>query len=575
MDLMTYLDTQMDYSHPESSFSPFFSDIGLGIGEQGIDRLYLHYNRCTCSLGEPFLAVEPSLKTVAADPYAVHQKGDGAEAKIAFYQRNSWLIDATHTELALNVLQDPNFDHFPAVTLENEMIYHGFMQTGDRRDPDKRVAVLLGVRVVRGQLNGGVLAPDADGKLLAAFSVELLDGTVDMIRERLARCPDSAAAAIEASRAWYDEWLGGLSLDEANADAAKLQAQCAYSLLSNSCEAPGCLRGRVAAFPSRGRYPTHFLWDSCFQNLGLELMNPELAVDSLLLLIENLRADGKMAHFLCSTWMRPDCSQPPLVGWAGLRLVKRTNDLDLARKLMPALRKNTQWWLTQRMTACGLIRAEDGFETGWDDSPLFDDGPGVACDMNSYLLVQIRACAEMARMVGDPDAGRDEQLAGDLARKMVEVLYDENNNYFWNRSPDGQTIRIKTPASFLPLWAGVPIADDKARAIITDSLLNPDHFFDDIPFPSVAYDEASYQPDRLWRGPTWMPVSWLMLETLQAYGFAAEAQHATARLYAMLLRDGDAREYFNSRTGDGIGARQQGWTAAIALRLAAICADCG
>ncbi|HBM80287.1 MAG TPA: hypothetical protein DD426_05540 [Clostridiaceae bacterium] len=71
------------------------------------------------------------------------------------------------------------------------------------------------------------------------------------------------------------------------------------------------------------------MWYACFQNLALEYMNPLLAEDSLLLLTENQRIDGKIPQFICSTWVRPYESQPPLVGWAALRLIKQRNNVKI------------------------------------------------------------------------------------------------------------------------------------------------------------------------------------------------------------------------------------------------------
>jgi GH15 family glucan-1,4-alpha-glucosidase len=36
---------------------------------------------------------------------------------------------------------------------------------------------------------------------------------------------------------------------------------------------------------------------------------------------------------------------------------------------------------------------------------------------------------------------------------------------------------------------------------------------------------------------------------------------------AHLTRDGDLHEYFDSSNGDGLGATEQGWTAAITLAI--------
>jgi len=88
-----------------------------------------------------------------------------------------------------------------------------------------------------------------------------------------------------------------------------------------------------------------------------------------------------------------------------------------------------------------------------------------------------------------------------------------------------------------------------------------------MPFPSVAYNEVSYQPDKCWRGPTWLPVAYLMLLLLDKAAYNAEAMKARLILYRAIIRDGNIRELFNSQTGEGLGAHEQGWTAAICLKL--------
>lgn len=82
-----------------------------------------------------------------------------------------------------------------------------------------------------------------------------------------------------------------------------------------------------------------------------------------------------------------------------------------------------------------------------------------------------------------------------------------------------------------------------------------------------ARDEPIYQPAKWWRGPVWLPVAYLMLEVLSAHGFHDEREEASRRLLAMVAADGNLRELFNSQTGECLGSLQQGWTAAITLRL--------
>ncbi len=593
--LQEILGGRLDYNHPDRSFSPFYSDLGLGFDDQaGIACLYLHYNRRTTALGAPLLPLPGDPRGREQTALFVRQDLPNGTARFAFCARNTWLME-TRGLGTLGFRLDAQTAvgrHWPTggkevppgsvqevrreVTPAGCVLYDAYLPNVDKRDPDERFPFVLGVRVLRGTCRYGeqpdsllVLAPDESGELLVAFSANCLDVDHAAIERLLAAVPGSLDAAIDLSRQWLNTALGRVRFDSDDPKEAAVLARAAFSLLFNACQAPGMLAGRISAFPSRGTYPVHYLWDSCFQNLALEHMDPRLAVDSLLLLTENLRHDGKMYHFMASTWPRPHGSQPPLVGWAGLRLVKQRNDMDLARQLLPALMKNNTWWLTQRMTRWGIIACPEPLETGWDDTPRLDRGPVLALDMNSHLLLQMRACAELARMVADVETESIARAMADRhAARMVELLYDGKDNLFKDvLVATGEKLPIKTPACFLPLLAGVPIDEGRARRMIEDCLLDPALFFGAVPFPCVAYDEPTYQPEKWWRGPTWMAVAYLMLEVLRKYGYAQQARDAAGRLYDVMIADGNLRELFNSRTGEGLGAYQQGWTAAICLRL--------
>ena len=356
--LQAVLGGNLDYSHPDRSFSPFYSDMGLGFDAQaGIACLYLHYNRRTTALGNPLLPLPGSpLRTQQTALYVRQELPDGT-ARFAFCARNTWLmelrglgpagfclgtdLDVRRYYAALgptpDIAEGRGLQELRReITTCGNVIYDAYLPNHDKRDPDERFPFVLGLRVIRGSCRHEddpgsllVLTPDDSGELLVAFSANELDVDREPIIERLAAAPESLDDAISLSRHWLNAALGHIAFESDDAREATTLAKAAFTLVFNACQAPGMLAGRVSAFPSRGTYPVHYLWDSCFQNLALEHMDPRLAPDSLLLLTENLREDGKMYHFMASTWPRPQGSQPPLVGWAGLRLVKQRKDMDL------------------------------------------------------------------------------------------------------------------------------------------------------------------------------------------------------------------------------------------------------
>jgi hypothetical protein len=579
--LRQWLGRSIDYSKPDTSLSLFHSDVGLGIdGKGGVAALFFHYNRVTTRFQTPFLAIPTRLRRQTCDMVEVFQTFAMGRVRIAFCDHNTWIVDCRGLKpITWRFGTDAASREARRTDIRPDLIvFDALLPTLDRRDPDPSFPMVLGIRMMRGSFGSGdgiakalCFRPDAAGRLALAFSIRLLDVRHEEIVRRLDAASDSAEDAVARSLVWLQQTLGAFQFRASGRREAMVLARATHAIVSNATQAPGLLGGRIAAFPSRGRYPCHYLWDSCFQNLALEAMEPRLAEDSLLLLTANMRSDGKVPQFVCSTWVRPCESQPPLIGWAGLRLVTMRRNRDLAATLVPALRRNTEWWMSQRMTRYGLTYALGGLEMGWDDSPRFDDGAVVACDLNSYLVVQLRACADLARTIGDvAGAVRDDEMADRLAQKMVAVLYDTGTGLFWDISLNrGKPVRIKTPACFLPWWAGVPLSEGRTRRAIEQYLLNPAFFFGEVPFPSVAYSEVCYQPDKWWRGPVWPPVAYLMLELLEKHGYADEALAARKRLYRVIQIDGQLRELFNSKTGEGLGACQQGWTAAICLRLQA------
>jgi hypothetical protein len=485
------------FSDKATSFSPWYSDCGLGCSPQtsGITYCFLHHNRATHTIGsasQPFLRLNDQADTAAGTLAGV----SCGSTTIIGTARNTFLVaQKSPAEASFAPLQ--GYDQWRWQRAGDCICWQTFVPSGDARDPDRFWPVLIAARVI-----DGTSTLEADGRLTLAgawrlaLHIQVLETSPDAAAHQLTTAADTVAAARQASLEWLQEALGTWQLPQAvEAPRQKLLAKAAITLLSNACIGTGLLAGRIAAYPNRGFYPTHFLWDACFQNLALEHFHPRLADDSLCLLTENLRVDGMMAHFLCATWMRPHDSQPPLVGWAAERLAHR--DPTVARRLLHPIVKNNRWWLRQRMTRWGLIANEDPMETGWDDTPRFDDGPILPLDMNAYLIKQLQVTYDFALSLGENALAKEALAAREaLNAALMQHCFNEDTGRFHDvLAADGRQLPIKTPAIFLPLWAGVlPIDDPRSQQLIDTYLLNPDYFYGAIPFPSVAYDEPTYTP---------------------------------------------------------------------------------
>ncbi len=570
------LNCEMKYDIYQNTFSPNFSSYGLQFDGDfaGIKALYLHYNRSTRPTWDEFMLLPGKVTEYTPRADSVKIKTAAAESTVAFYSKDCFSVACTTNEPVEFFVKagEKLGDIWALENDESSIIIQGYSQNGDDRDPDKFAPITVGLKVIKGTLKAdekSVFVEPENGEIYVGIAADVLNVDADIIKSRLAKAPDNISKAIEFTRSWINECIKELDVRADDSRDFTVFIKALITLIFNLTEASGNLEGCISSFPNRGGYPTHFMWDSCFQNLAYENMNMNIAKDSLLQLCNNIRRDGKIPQFICSTWSRPHDAQPALLGWAAKRIYDKESDVEFIGRIFEALEKNNLWWLTARMTRFGIISCADGLETGQDNSPRFDNGAVLAVDMNSYLLNQLKVTAEFAKILGFEDkAMLWAEKAKELDRNMIKWLYDEDKNLFFDADAlTGVKQTLLTASGFIPLWAEVSIPKAKADDMIKSWLLNPKYFYGDVPFPSVAYTEKVYDASDWWRGPTWMPEAWLMLETLKKYGFETDYENSAKTLFEVLLKDGVLHELFNSETCEGMGNVEQGWTAAIYIAL--------
>jgi glycogen debranching enzyme len=73
-----------------------------------------------------------------------------------------------------------------------------------------------------------------------------------------------------------------------------------------------------------------------------------------------------------------------------------------------------------------------------------------------------------------------------------------------------------------------------------------------------------FEPARYWRGPVWVLVNWLVAGGLAEAGHADRAEALRRSTLGLVEREGFS-EYYDARTGQGIGGRGFSWSAALTL----------
>jgi hypothetical protein len=190
---------------------------------------------------------------------------------------------------------------------------------------------------------------------------------------------------------------------------------------------------------------------------------------------------------------------------------------------------------------------------------------------NALLAAANRSLEEIARELAltlDPELVQRFR-ATDTA---IETLWDERTRQYYSRDAvNGRLIKLPTVATFLPLWARP--APDRVAALV-ELLRDDSGYWPRYPVPSVPTDADHFEVSRYWKGPTWVNMNWAIIEGLRACGEDAIAEELRARTLRLVEHSGFA-EYFSALTGEGYGAPEFSWTAALTRDLVGDDADGG
>ena len=361
--------------------------------------------------------------------------------------------------------------------------------------------------------------------------------------------------------------------------------------------------------------PTHYFWqwywDSCFHAIVWRRFAPERAERELRSLLAGGREDGFIGHTIF--WDRPvdlrrrwtyniasrrapntSTIQPPLLAWAWRIAVGNPAE-------EPRIAAHHRWLEANRdLDGDGLLWIVQPDESGLDSSPKFDAvwGRRAHARLGFILLIaHNRRLKWDARRILDRGGpllcevvvnvlwGLARLAAGEpsITPALVERLWDERRGLFLDvarggvaraREMDvaGSDLRVRTSTwSALAPLALPDLPEEIGRRLVEEHLLDPERYWSPVPPPSVSQQEPSFEPRKwqdgfarmYWRGPTWINSAWLIWLGLVRLGYDAEADHLARVLGEVYAREG-SREFYEPFTGEGLGARDFGWSALVA-----------
>jgi hypothetical protein len=364
--------------------------------------------------------------------------------------------------------------------------------------------------------------------------------------------------------------------------------------------------------PSPGHYPWQWYWDSCFHAIVWRRFDRTKAESELRSLLAGGSDDGFIGHTIFwhqhVDWERrwtyniasrdalnTSTIQPPLLAWAWRIAVG-----DPAAE--PRIAAHHRWLRENRdLDGDCLLWICQPDESGLDSSPKFDSIWGIrahARPLFPLLIARNRRLDWDARRILDAGGPMVCEVvvnvlwclarlaAGEpsITPAIVERLWDERRGLFLDVArgkvahPENtdavaggeHRVRTSTWSALAPL-ALPDLPEAIAERLVEEHLLDPRRYW--LPFPptSVSAQEPTFDPRKwkgflrrlYWRGPTWINSAWLIWIGLLRRGHDPEAMEMSKRLADAVGKE-RLREFYEPNFGEGLGAREFGWSSLIA-----------
>lgn len=386
--------------------------------------------------------------------------------------------------------------------------------------------------------------------------------------------PDPAKAIDLAAQKWH-EWFA-----RAPQVADEYQAQYYYAwwIMRAGLISTRFYTTREAMTPSMIHYVGVWQWDAYFHALAYRHVEKHLAHDQLRIVLDHQQEDGMIPDAVHDEGavthlnfpVDADVTKPPLLAWAAYKLYEEDGDSEFLDEIYePIVRCNNWWFEKNDVDGNGLCEYQHPFSSGLDDSPLWDEGvPVESPDLNTYLYLQQEALAKIARVIGQKDDSEMwQQHAQEMARRMIDLAWDADSGLFW-ASRNGSRVNVRTPFNLFPLITGQMPADISSRLVA--HLTDERQFWSRYPVPTVAMDDPKYDPNQMWRGPTWVNVNYLLIEGLQRSGYPELASDLRQRTLDLICSRNDIYEYYHPVSGENPpnAASMFGWSSAVFIDLA-------
>jgi glycogen debranching enzyme len=368
---------------------------------------------------------------------------------------------------------------------------------------------------------------------------------------------------------------------QSDVSVSAVAEQARRVLAANRQTGTSAWRGQHYSFvcPSPSSYPFQWQWDSAFHAIALLAVDPELAKQELLCLLQGAQPDGFLPHMLLWEKQHHEAAlreysivlahpyytatvQPPVLARAIWRVYQATKDQQFLDTALPPAMRYFRWLKAYRDPDDDhLIAIIQPDESGLDASPKYDvlmqlgevpaerfstalqtsmarlfqaykphrEDPArlLALDIfnwedvmvNTIYADGLQCLAGLCRAAGYPvaEAAEFERRARHVLSALEEKCWDERVGVFWDLyGYDEQRAHTLTFACLFPL-ALESLDRHMVWRLVEEHLLNEREFWLEYPVPSVAACEPSFDPEYRTRA-IWRGPSWVNINWYLYWG---------------------------------------------------------
>ncbi len=334
-------------------------------------------------------------------------------------------------------------------------------------------------------------------------------------------------------------------------------AKC-YSIMKSQVYSPEGIFKSLWTTPDKLPHKRLWLWDSIFHSIGNKYISTDLALQSIMSLLDTQRDDGFIPHMSAPN-ESSNITQPPVIAWGLYELYKMTNDANILKDNFCALKKYLEWninnrdinnnnlfeWFVQKESV--HCRCD---ECGMDNSPRFDNVVEMDCiDFSCFMANEAKYMAMIAEAISLSDEALRWANYYEIVKNAInDNLWDEEDELYYDKIiPSDMYKKVKAVSSFLPIFAGV--CDDEIAGKLVKRLKDNIDFGSELPVPSISLSDETFGSD-MWRGPVWINYNYMIIKGLNQYGYIDLANEIREKTIKAITKwyhqDGCIYEYYDS-----------------------------